>query len=105
MEKVEIPYEDIIYLAAHMCDLEEETSPEKIEKVLYDKFNISIDSFHNLCKHLLPLISIGETEGIMFKGLCKNMGFYKVWLIKTPLKNIEITLLKEAVNSINDGTN
>jgi hypothetical protein len=63
-----------------------------------------MDDFHNLCEHLLPLITIAETEEVIFKGFSKNTGVYGIWLIKTPLNDNEITLLKKTTNNINNST-
>jgi hypothetical protein len=86
MEKIRIPYEDVIDLAAHICDLEDETPPEEIEDALYDKFNISMDDFHNLCEHLLPLIDFGEFNGEKYKGFGIRKWNYGVWFVKTKIK-------------------
>jgi len=86
MEKIRIDCEDIISLAAYICDLEGETPQEEIEDVLYDKFNISINDFHNLCEHLLPLIDVGEFNGEKYKGFGLRKSNYRIWFVKTKIK-------------------
>jgi hypothetical protein len=56
--KNKIHREDVIDLAADICGMEYETDPKKIEKALYDKFQISMENFHKLCDHLLLCFDI-----------------------------------------------
>lgn len=87
MEKIKIPYDDVLELAIYLCDLEEDANLDEIEKAMLDKFEITVDKFHELCEYLLPLIDVNEGwDGALYKGFSKKEKDHMKWLVKTKIK-------------------
>jgi hypothetical protein len=85
--KAKISFYDVEELACYICGLNDDADVNEIENALIEKFNISLDDFHKLCEHLLPLIDVGKgISGEMYKGfgVCRNN--YKYWLVKMKIE-------------------
>jgi hypothetical protein len=88
---------DVVYLAGHICGLNEEDYPLKtvnknspddesdweeqeyddaVKEALYDKYEITLTAFSALITKLLPLVDVGESpvNQERFKGFSISLG-------------------------------
>jgi len=88
MEKIKIPYDDIQELAIYLCGLNDNEEIEGIEDAMLEKFEITLDKFHELCEYLLPLIDVAKGwDGTWYKGFSKKEKDHLRWLVKTKINN------------------
>jgi hypothetical protein len=85
---VRLHYWDTEELAAYLCGLDYEDDnieSDDIENALYEKFEISFDSFHKLCEHLLPMVDVGVSPLTKerYKGFSRiDKNGHGFWLLK-----------------------
>ncbi len=77
-----IHYWEVEELAEAICGLSEGTDSDTTEQVLYDKFEISFESFEKLIKALAPMTppAVSPLTGEAFSGFVRGGAF----IVKVP---------------------
>lgn len=70
-------------LAAHLCDLdydEIDADTSIIEEALYNKYELSLEKFHDLVDKLIDMIDVGKSPVTdkVYKGFTKD----GAWIVK-----------------------
>ncbi len=67
---MKIDWIDAEELAAKLCKLGENYDRDAVERALFDKYEISFDSFHTLISDLAPMCEVGQSplSGKKYRG-------------------------------------
>jgi len=72
-------------LICHILDLDEDDENLDIEEAIYEKFDCSFETFHEIVEHLLPLANLAKSPitDEYFRGFSVDLGEGQgMWLIK-----------------------
>lgn len=82
---VRLHWHDVEELASHLLGLGDDYETDDVENGLYDKYEISFESFHAIIEKLLPLVDVGESPLTKkwYRGFSRPVGEKaRAWLLK-----------------------
>lgn len=74
---------DIEQLACFILEIDEDSDYSEIDEALYEKFECTFESFHEIVSYLLPLCDVGESPltNKVYRGFSDREK--QCWIIKT----------------------
>lgn len=79
MTNIKLKHYDVEELAAHILGLGEDYEYDTIEELLFEKYEVSFESFHKIIETLIPLCEVAKSPitDVIFRGFAdREKGFW-----------------------------